>query len=183
MAGKFTKLNKRFTKFIDDQKLFFVATADRDGRVNLSPKGLDSLRVLGDDRIVWLSLSGSGNETAAHLKQHDRITMMFCAFDGDALILRVYGHGTVIHPHDDDWPELAGLFDPLAGARQVIDVRIDLVTTSCGTGVPVLEFRRERGPDELLPFYAEMSEQQQNEYWQRKNLTSIDGKQTGIFGQ
>lgn len=183
MAGKFDRLNARFTKFIQAQKLFFVATADRDGRVNMSPKGLDSLRVLGDDRIVWLSLSGSGNETAAHLKHHDRITMMFCAFQGDALILRVYGHGTVIHPHDAEWPELSGLFEPMAGARQVIDVRIDLVTTSCGTGVPVLEFQRERAPGELLPFYADMSEQQQTEYWQRKNLTSIDGKPTGIFGQ
>ena len=183
MAGKFDRLNARFTKFIQGQKLFFVATADRDGRVNMSPKGLDSLRVLGDDRIVWLSLTGSGNETAAHLKHHDRITMMFCAFEGDALILRVYGHGTVIHPHDAEWPELSGLFEPMAGARQVIDVRIDLVTTSCGTGIPVLEFQRERGPDELLPFYADMNEQQQTEYWQRKNLTSIDGKPTGIFGQ
>lgn len=182
MAGKFDRLNKRFTEFIRSQKLFFVATADREGRVNLSPKGLDSLRVLDDNRIVWLSLTGSGNETAAHLKHHDRITMMFCAFDGDPLILRVYGHGKVIHPHDGEWTELSGLFEPMAGARQIFDVRIDLVQTSCGTGVPVLEFRRERGPDELLPFYADMSKQQQKIYWERKNLTSIDGRQTGIFG-
>lgn len=182
MPGKFNRLNRRFTKFIEDQKIFFVATADRDGRVNLSPKGLDSLRVLDDNRLVWLSVSGSGNETAAHLKHHDRITMMFCAFEGDALILRVYGHASVIHPYDDEWPALAGLFEPMAGARQVIDVRIDLVQTSCGTGVPVLEFSHERAPDELLPFYADMSDEQQRDYWQRKNLTSIDGKQTGIFG-
>ena len=94
MAGKFKKLNRRFMSFIEAQKLFFVATADREGRVNLSPKGLDTLRVLSDDRIAWLSLTGSGNETAAHLKHHDRITLMFCAFEGDALILRVYGHAS-----------------------------------------------------------------------------------------
>lgn len=183
MAGRFNRLNKRFTKFITDQKLFFVATADREGRVNLSPKGLDSLRVLSDNRIVWLSLTGSGNETAAHLRHHDRITMMFCAFEGDALILRVYGRGKVIHPHDAEWPELSGMFEPMAGARQVIDVEVDLVQTSCGTGVPVYEFKQDRGPEELLPFYADMSEQQQKDYWERKNLVSIDGKQTGIIGQ
>lgn len=181
MPRDFESLIPRFTKFIEAQQLFFVATADREGRVNLSPKGLDSLRVLADDRIVWLSLSGSGNETAAHLKYHDRITLMFCAFEGDALTLRVYGHGRVVHPGDDEWTELSGLFDPMGGARQVIDVQIDLVKTSCGTGVPVLEYSHQRGTSELVPFYADMNDQQLKDYWTRKNLVSIDGKQTGIF--
>ena len=183
MAGKFKKLSRRFMSFIEAQKLFFVATADREGRVNLSPKGLDTLRVLSDDRIAWLSLTGSGNETAAHLKHHDRITLMFCAFEGDALILRVYGHARVIHPADPDWPEMAGLFPKLAGARQIFDVAIDLVQPSCGTGVPLFDYVGERGSEELLPFYAEMNDQQLTDYWERKNLVSIDGKPTGIFGE
>lgn len=183
MAGKFKKLNRRFSKFIQAQKLFFVATADREGRVNLSPKGLDTLRILADDRIVWISLTGSGNETAAHLRHHDRITMMFCAFDGEPLIVRVYGHAKVLHPHDAGWSELASLFPDLAGARQIFDVGIDLVQTSCGTGIPVFDYVRERGPQELVPFYADMSQQQLADYWGRRNLVSIDGKATGIFGQ
>ncbi len=183
MAGKFDRLNKQFAAFIRAQRMFFVATADREGRVNVSPKGMDSLRILADDRIVWLSLTGSGNETACHLRHHNRITMMFCAFEGEALILRVYGCAAVIHPRDNDWSKLEKLFPPMAGARQLIDVRIEQVQTSCGAGVPVYDFRCERGPDELLPFYAEMNAQQLNDFWQRKNLTSIDGKSTGIFEQ
>ena len=181
MPRDFDKLIPRFTKFIQAQKLFFVATADREGRVNLSPKGLDTLRVLADDRIVWLSLSGSGNETAAHLKYHDRITMMFCAFEGEALTLRVYGQGRVVHPGDADWAELSGLFEQMGGARQVIDVTVDLVKTSCGTGVPVMEYSHQRGTTELEPFYAEMNDEQLKNFWTRKNVVSIDGKQTGIF--
>ena len=182
MPGKFNRLNKRFTRFIEEQRLFFVATADREGRVNLSPKGLDSLRVLAEDRIVWLSVSGSGNETAAHVRHHDRMTLMFCAFEGDALILRVYGHAQVVHPHDEGWADLVGLFPSMAGTRQIFDLHIDLVQTSCGTGVPVLCYERERADDELLPFYEEMNAEQMTDYWRRKNVTSIDGLETGIFG-
>jgi len=160
--------------------MFFVATAAPDGSVNLSPKGLDSLRILADDRIVWLSLSGSGNETAAHLREANRITMMFCAFQGDPLILRVYGTAKTLHPRDEDWPELLGLFPAMAGSRQIFDVTIDRVQTSCGTGVPVMSFQGQRGESELLPFYAEMGDAGVRDYWRRKNQKSIDGKSTGI---
>lgn len=176
------RLNGTLTAFIERQHLFFVATAGRDGRVNLSPKGMDTLRVLAPDRIVWLNLSGSGNETAAHLREVNRMTLMFCAFDGEALILRVYGTARTLHPRDPDWPEHTALFPTIAGRRQVFDMAIDLVQTSCGTGVPRMDFVASRAEEELVPFYENMGEDGVRDYWRRKNLVSIDGKPTGLFG-
>ena len=135
------KLNGTLRDFIERQPLFFVATAAPQGRVNLSPKGLRSLKVMDERRIVWISLSGSGNETAAHLRENDRMTLMFCAFAGEAMILRVYGQVKIFHPRDPEWNGLAGLFNPMAGSRQVFDLAIDMVQTSCGTGVPLMDFR------------------------------------------
>ncbi|MEM9044274.1 MAG: pyridoxamine 5'-phosphate oxidase family protein [Pseudomonadota bacterium] len=175
------KLNTSFRTFIERQPLFFVATADREGRVNVSPKGMDSLRILDDRRIVWLSVSGSGNETAGHVKATGRMTLMFCAFEGDALILRVYGTAKAIHPRDPAWQEHIGLFPEMAGSRTLFELAIDLVQTSCGTGVPVMRFEKSRGEEELLPFYAEMGPDGVNAYWQRKNMDTLDGKPTGIF--
>jgi hypothetical protein len=103
MGIKTDKLNKSFRAFIEEQVMFFVATAAPDGRVNVSPKGLDSLRIISDKKIVWLSLTGSGNETAAHMLQNPRMTLMFCAFKGDHMILRTYGNAEVIHPRDPEW--------------------------------------------------------------------------------
>lgn len=160
--------------------MFFVATASSQGRVNISPKGLDSLRIRNDDRIVWINLSGSGNETAAHLIENNRMTLMFCAFSGDALILRVYGRARTLHPSDTDWAELADLFPRMSGSRQIFDLSIDLVQTSCGSGVPLMDFAGQRGLTELLPFYDEMDAQRMRDYWLRKNVLSIDGKPTGM---
>ena len=175
------KLNGTLRTFIERQRLFFVATAAPSGRVNLSPKGMDTLRIVDDNRIRWMNLSGSGNETAAHLRESPRMTLMFCAFEGDALILRVYGEARTIHAHDDEWAETSAAFPAMAGARQVFDLSIDLVQTSCGTGVPVMPVARERGPEELLPFYAEMGEDGVRDYWRRKNAVSIDGAPTGVL--
>lgn len=174
-----SKLNTSFKKFIERQQVFFVATAGSDGTVNVSPKGLDSLRILDDTRIVWLNLSGSGNETAAHLRSVNRMTLMFCAFEGDALILRVYGTARTVHPRDAGWDELTGLFPDMAGSRQVFDMAIERVQTSCGTGVPLMSFEAQRGPEELLPFYDEMGPDGVTAYWARKNAVSIDGEATG----
>jgi len=181
VGNRLTKLSSGAQSFIGQQKLFFVATAAPDGRVNLSPKALDTLRVLTPSRLVWLSLTGSGNETAAHLLESDRMTLMFCAFEGQAGILRVYGHACAIHPRDAEWAQLRHLFPPMAAARQVFDLAIDLVTTSCGTGLPVYAFERERGTSELLPFYEAMDDGRLQDYWAKKNTVSIDGKPTGIF--
>ena len=179
--GAATNLRETQRTFIEAQKMFFVATAGRDGRVNVSPKGMDTLRVLGEGRIVWLNLSGSGNETAAHLLEIPRMTLMFCAFEGEALILRVYGTARVIHPRDAEWAELGPLFPEMAGSRQIFDLVIDLVQTSCGTGVPEMAFQRSRGESELVPYYAEMGAGGVERYWKRKNVRSIDGKPTGIL--
>lgn len=178
--GTGTRLNETLTAFIKRQPLFFVATADQTGRVNLSPKGMDTLRIVEDTRIIWLNLTGSGNETAAHVRSTGRMTLMFCAFDGDALILRLYGQAKVYHPRDLEWQDMLGAFPEIAGSRQIFDLTIDLVQTSCGTGVPIMEYRGPRADTELVPFYAEMGAAGVEEYWRRKNVMSIDGKETGV---
>ena len=118
------KLNATLRKFIQTQQLFFVATAAPEGRVNLSPKGMDSLRIFSDTRIVWLNLSGSGNETAAHLRESPRMTLMFCAMTGDARILRVYGTAQAYHPGDEGWEAHIEHFPAMAGTRQIFDLKI-----------------------------------------------------------
>ena len=174
------KLNDSLIAFIRAQQLFFVATAAADGRVNVSPKGLSSLRVISESKIIWLNLSGSGNETAAHVRELPRMTLMFCAFEGEARILRVYGTAGVFHPRDIEWDKLAAHFPVMAGARNIFELNIDLAQVSCGTGVPFMTFAGERGPVEMLPFYEDMSADGVQAYWQRKNKVSIDGKETGI---
>ncbi len=174
------KLNQALRRFIEAQKMFFAATAASDGRVNISPKGLDSLRVLSETKIIWLSLTGSGNETASHLRQHPRMTLMFCAFEGEARILRVYGSARAIYPDDPGWNDFLQNFPAMAGSRQVFELDIELVQTSCGTGVPLMHFVAERGPVELLPFYEKMGREGVRAYWSRKNSVSLEGKATGI---
>lgn len=176
-----TALNSTLRAFIGRQPLFFVATADVGGRVNVSPKGMDTLQVLDDQRLRWLNLSGSGNETAAHVRATGRMTLMFCAFEGRAMILRLYGQARVRHPRDPDWAKVTAGFPEIAGSRQVFDLAIDLVQTSCGTGVPIMAFRSSRAEAELVPFYQKMGEDGVRDYWRRKNVQTIDGAPTGIF--
>ncbi len=175
------KLNRSFRKFIKDQIMFFVATAAPTGRVNVSPKGLDSLRILSDRKIVWLSMTGSGNETAAHVIQDPRMTLMFSAFSGDPLTLRVFGNARVIHPRDPEWAEHYVLFPDFAGARNLFVLDIDLVTTSCGTSVPEMSVVRSRAETELVPWYGEMGPDGVEKFWRKKNETSLDGFPTNIF--
>jgi hypothetical protein len=127
------------------QSVFFTATAADQGRINLSPKGLkDTFRVLSPARIAWLDLGGSGNETHAHLIANGRITVMMCNFEQPALILRIYGTGRPVLPADPDWQELAAHFTLLPGTRQIFDVAVESVQTSCGWGVPVMTLEKER---------------------------------------
>ncbi|GAB5467285.1 MAG: pyridoxamine 5'-phosphate oxidase family protein [Rhodospirillales bacterium] len=175
------RLTPQLRDFIEGQRLFFVATAAPGSRVNLSPKGMDSLRVITCERIVWMNLTGSGNETAAHVAEDGRMTLMFCAFEDPPLILRVYGRARVLHPDDRGWEAGAGLFPPMAGQRNLFDLAIDQVQTSCGTGVPVMPIQRERGPEDLLPYYEEMGPEGVARYWRRKNRRSLDGRPTGIL--
>ena len=160
--------------FIEAQPLFFVASAPLagDGHENLSPKGLDCLRVLSPNRVAYLDLTGSGNETAAHLAENGRITIMVCAFSGPPRIVRLYGRGTVALADTAQWTELIGRFDAMPGARQVIVAEISRVQTSCGFGVPVMEFVEQR---QTLPRWAEAKGADLPRYRRQKNATSIDG--------
>lgn len=177
MGKQFTDIDAVRQAFIEQQHLFFVGTAAPDGRVNVSPKGLDTLRVLGPNRVVWLNLTGSGNETAAHLRELNRITLMFCAFEGKPNIMRLYGTAAVLHPHDAEWEELIRLFPALPGARQLVVVDVDLVTTACGLAVPLLEYRDER--QELNRSMEKKGPDGVRDYWQQRNQFSLDGKPTG----
>lgn len=159
--------------------MFFVGSAAQDGRVNISPKGLDSLRVMGPNRVVWRNLTGSGNETSAHLREVNRITLMFCAVEGPPMILRLYGSAETIHPRDEKWEELNGLFAPAVNARQLYDVTVDLVQTSCGYAVPFFDFVSER--DTLTKSAEKKGPDGIKAYWAEKNTESIDGMPTGIF--
>jgi len=160
---------------IGRQAVFFVATAAAGARINLSPKGLDTFRVLGPNRVAWLDLGGSGNETHAHLAADGRITVMMCNFAQPALILRIYGKGRAVLPQDADWAELAAHFELLPGTRQIFDIAIDSVQTSCGWGVPLMTVERPR--ETLTKYHA----QQDPAKWVAKfqgRTRSIDGLPT-----
>ena len=161
--------------FIERQKVFFVATAPlaADGHVNLSPKGLDTFRLLSPSRAAYLDLTGSGNETAAHVAENERITLMFCAFEGSPMILRLYGRGRVVLPGTGDWEELAAGFPEFLNARQIVVVDLDRIQTSCGFGVPQMAFEGER--DQLVKWAERKGPAGLAAYRREKNATSVDG--------
>lgn len=179
MAKLYDHLPEKLAAFIKAQKIFFTGTAATQGRVNVSPKGTDSLRVLNDKQILWLNLTGSGNETAAHLKEINRITLMFCAFDGDPLILRVYGKAKTVHRQDAEWDEYYGHFPSNNGARNIFLVEVESVQTSCGFAVPLMDYQEDRTI--LTDWSAKKTDDQMKYYWEEKNVTSIDGLPTGLF--
>ena len=141
MARFYPALEVKHRDFIAAQKLFFTATGTASSRLNLSPKGMDSLRVLSDSRVAYLDLTGSGNETAAHLKHDGRMTLMWCSFDADPLILRLYGRGHAVRRQDAEWAELHHHFPALPGERQLIVLDIESVQTSCGYAVPLYAYQ------------------------------------------
>ena len=146
-------LTAKHMEMIGKQPIFFTATAAEDGRINLSPKGYDSFRVLSPERVAYLDLGGSGNETHAHLVADGRITIMFCDFDRPALIVRIYGHGRPVLPQDDEWEALADHFTILPGTRQIFVIEVESVQSSCGWGVPFMTLERER--DTLTKYHAQ----------------------------
>lgn len=179
MGKKFEKLDDTLKTFIKEQKIFFVGTAAEEGRVNVSPKGMDSFRVINNHKIIWLNLTGSGNETAAHLLKKDRMTIMFCAFEGKPLILRLYGNANIYHPRDAEYDEHISLFPTIPGARQIIEMDIDLVQTSCGFSIPLMDYKEDRS---ILKDWAEKQGQEKIEsYWEEKNQYSIDQYETKII--
>jgi hypothetical protein len=173
VGQRFKELSGKHIEFIAAQKLYFVGTAVTGSRVNVSPKGMDSLRVLGNTRAAWLNVTGSGNETSAHVQQDPRMTIMFCSFEGNPLILRLYGSARVIHRGDIEWNELFPLFKPLPGARQIFDMTIELVQTSCGMGVPLYHYDGDR--EQLSDWAIRKGDDGLQDYWKEKNQTSIDG--------
>ena len=178
MSEFFGQLQDKHIAMLEAAPVFFVATAPREGgRINLSPKGLDSLRALAPDRLAYLDLTGSGNETAAHLLDNGRITLMVCAFDAAALILRVYGSGRSVQPADAEWEGLAARFTLLPGTRQIFVIDVESVQTSCGWGVPKMAFERER---ETLVKYAVNKGIEGIAPRYPKNRASIDGLPTGL---
>lgn len=150
-----------------------------EGRVNLSPKGLDSLRILGPNQLIWLNLTGSGNETAAHVLEQPRKTLMFYSFEGKPLILRVYGRVKAIHCRDEDWGQWIRLFPEYPGARQIFLLDIESAQTSCGFAVPNYKFQEDR--NDLILWTEKIGDEGVKDYWKEKNQTSIDGKPTEIF--
>lgn len=178
MAKFYDCLTTELQTFIKDQHIFFVATAPHDGRVNLSPKGMDALRIINESEIAYLDLTGSGNETAAHLLENGRITIMLCSFTEKPLILRLYGQGVFLRAQDAQWQEYLSLFPAIAGTRQIVRVNVESVQTSCGFAVPFYEFLGDRP---TLKEWAETKgEEGVHEYRQNKNRQSIDGLPTGI---
>jgi hypothetical protein len=165
--------------FIEMQHIFFVATAAPNGFVNLSPKGLDSLKVIDEKTIVWRNLTGSGNETAAHLLLSKRMTIMFCDFVDKPKILRLYGQAEIYHPYDKEYHNYIDLFDKSPGSRQIIKMEVNLVQESCGFAVPIMEYKYDRS---ILVDWAEnKGEEGIRNYWQEKNTKSLDEFPTKIF--
>jgi len=178
MTQQFQELTAKHTQWISEQKIFFVGTATESGHVNVSPKGMDSFIVLDSKRVAWLNVTGSGNETSAHVQQNPRMTIMFCAFNGDPLILRLYGTARVIHPADVEWSDWIPKFKSLPGARQVFEVSLCLVQTSCGMSVPYFQYTEER--EQLNNWSKLKGDAGIRDYWAMKNRFSIDGLATNI---
>ena len=172
MGRFYERIEPGVAAWIAEQHLFFVATAPlaADGHVNLSPKGYDTLRILGPNRVAYQDLTGSGVETIAHAQENGRITLMWCAFDGPPRIVRVFGIATVRQLDD---PSLAGLFAANPGRRAIIDVSVQKVGDSCGYAVPFLTYSGER--PRLHEWASGQSDDELGEYQRRKNSASIDG--------
>ena len=180
MAKVFNSITEELQGFIAKQHIFMVGTAplSSTGHVNVSPKGLESFRVISPHRVAYLDLTGSGNETSAHLLENGRITFMFCAFQEPPCILRLYGQGRTILPDDYEWDQLYSLFPPIVGTRQIIVADIDRIQTSCGFGVPLYEYQGQR--QTLISWAMKKGELGIREYHQQKNFVSIDGLSTPL---
>ncbi len=178
MSKQYDAIPNTLQTFIQTQKIYFVGTAGYEGRVNVSPKGMDSLRILDEHTVRWLNVTGSGNETAAHVLENQRMTLMFCAFDEKPMILRLYGHAKTVQPADPEWAQWADDFPPLPGARQIFELQVDLVQTSCGYGVPFFDYKEER--TQLSQWAQKKGPQGIQEYWEKNNTTSLDDRPTNI---
>lgn len=175
MGKTYDRIETGHKEWIEAQHMFFVATAPTggDGRVNLSPKGYDTFRILDDRTVAYLDLTGSGVETIAHLRDNGRMTVMFCAFEGRPRILRLYGEGRVVLPESERWDDLAPHFELVAGARSIVTLAVDEVRTSCGYAVPFMDFGGER--ETLLEWAENKGHDGVSRYHRERNAESIDG--------
>lgn len=183
MGKRFERIEPAHREFILAQRIFFNASAAPEGRVNVSPRDAASLRLPGDDSAVYLDVTGSGNETAAHLRVNPRLTLMFCSFSGAPMVLRLYGRGRIIARGSSEYAvllarEFSGVETP--GARQMVWLDIEMVQTSCGYNVPLFDFVGER--ETLLRWAEKKGPEGLEQYWREKNMVSIDGLPTGMFG-
>jgi len=180
VAESFDAMNDAHRAFIEAQQMFFVASAplSADGHVNVSPKGLDTLRILDANRVAYLDLTGSGNETSSHVRENGRVTIMFCAFTGAPNVLRLYGTGRVVLPGDPAWDALRCRFGDYPGVRQVFDIDVHRVQTSCGYAVPNYDYVEQR--DTLIRWTNAKAKDGIENYWREKNSRTIDGAPTPL---
>jgi hypothetical protein len=175
MGKVYEQLNDFLVDFITRQHVFFVGTAPAspEGHINVSPKGLDTFRILGPKSVAYLDLTGSGIETVAHLRENGRLTIMFCAFEGRPLIVRLYGQGRAVEPGDPEWDGLIARFPEYPGVRSVVVIDVERVADSCGYAVPLYEYKGERS--QLLDYAERKGPAGMDRYRAEKNKTSIDG--------
>lgn len=174
------KIQDNLKSFIEKQKLFFVSTAPlyAEGHINLSPKGMDCFRVLSPTRVAYMDITGSGNETSAHILENGRITIMFCAFEGPPNIVRLYGKGFAVLPSSKEWQEISSHFKLHLSTRQIIVIDVHRVSSSCGFGVPFYEYKGER--DQAEKWAIQKGPEGIEKYKLEKNLVSIDGLPTAL---
>lgn len=173
MARLYEALTESHVSFIEAQHMFFTATAPESGRINLSPKGMDTFRVFNPHEVGYLDLTGSGNEAAAHLQHQARMTIMFCSFSEKPLILRLYGKGRILLPRDPDWPVYHPAFEPVPGMRHIVVLKVESVQTSCGFAVPYYTFQGHR--QQLVEFAEKKGPDGMEAYRKEKNSMSLDG--------
>jgi hypothetical protein len=179
MAVKFDSINSAHKEFIENQKMFVIGSAGADGFINVSPKGMDTLKIIDENTVVWVNYTGSGNETSAHVQENGRMTIMFNSFDKEPLILKLYGHASVIHENESRWDEMSAHFESHVGTRQFFEMKVELVLTSCGYGVPEYEFKGERN---TLKKWAEKKGREGiKAYWAENNVETLDGVHTYIM--
>lgn len=177
MGKTYDKLDERLTAFIEDQKMFFVATAplSADGHVNVSPKGYDAFRVIDPLTVAYLDTGGSGIETQAHTAENGRITVMFCAFEGAPVILRLHGKATATQWDEPGFAELLALFPDFDKARAIFTIRLERISDSCGWGVPLYEFKGDRDQLKRYADNPKVTADEWAEKYRRQNAASIDG--------
>jgi len=179
MAIKFESINKAHKEFIEKQKMFVIGSAGAEGFINVSPKGMDSFKIIDENRVIWMNHTGSGNETSAHVQENGRMTVMFNSFDKTPLILKLYGIARVIHDKDTEWEEMSSHFPDYIGARQFFEMKVELVLTSCGFGVPQYKYIGER--NKLQKWAENKGRDRMKMYWAEKNTQTLNGVATNVM--